>query len=141
MSFPQVNIYLLKDIVDSYIENNKKSFWIVPTIDNNPTWQNNHELLVRNYEQMKESRKRIIQQRDKLQKELIHYKQIEAELEFKRVHKYESEIQSLLQSLTNSNGEISKLKIENTKQLQEILDLTENNRRLQDLVEYLQQRF
>ena len=137
----QVNIYLLKDIVDSYIENNKNSFWILPTKEEKYTWQNNHELLIKNYELMKESRKRIIKQRDKLQKELIHYKQIEAELEFKKVHKYEAEITSLLQSLNNANGTISKLKIDNNKKTQEVLKLAENNRRLEELVEYLQQRF
>lgn len=108
-----MNLYLLKDIVDSAIQNNDELVMIVNSKQRNKSWQKNHNLVIRNYEQMKLSRQRIIKQRDKLQQQVNYYKKREKEaqpiLDCKR------EVQNLLQSLEHRNGEISKLKQENQR--------------------------
>lgn len=73
----------------------------------NRKWRNDHTLCIRNYEKMKESRKRIIKQRDNLKKQNIHLiKRIE---QLEEYSKLKEENNDLYRSLENANAKIQEL--------------------------------
>lgn len=70
-------------------------------------WRNNHELCIQNYEKMKESRKRIIKQRDNLKKQNVRLiNQIE---KLKGYSKLQQENNDLYMSLQSANAKIQEL--------------------------------
>ena len=70
-------------------------------------WRNNHELCIQNYEKMKESRKRIIKQRDNLKKQNVGLiNQIE---KLKEYSKLQQENNDLYRSLQSANAKIQEL--------------------------------
>lgn len=73
----------------------------------NRKWRNDHNLCIRNYGKMKESRKRIIKQRDNLKKQNIHLiKRIE---QLEEYSKLAEENADLYRSLKSANAKIQKL--------------------------------
>ena len=91
----------------------------------NRKWRDNHERLIHHYEAMKESRKRIIKERDKLRKE----KEILEKYRDKHIHyiNKQFEIDSLYRSLQNCQNEIDHLKTDNR-------NLARDNMRLYELL-------
>ena len=73
----------------------------------NRKWRNNHNLCIRNYEKMKQSRERIIKQRDNLKKQNIHLiKRIEQLEEYSNL---KEENNDLYRSLQSANAKIQEL--------------------------------
>lgn len=116
MSTIVTNIYLLKDWIDKALQ---EKHGVISVTKNNyePKWHNNHELCIANYERMKQSRKRIIKQRDKLKKTNNNlHKQLQQLEEYKKL---KNENTDLYQSLQSANATIQTLNIQNDYYRQE----------------------
>lgn len=106
------NSYLLKDWIDNTIQE-KRGLLHIKTNTYEPKWHNNHELCIANYERMKQSRKRIIKQRDKLKKTNNNlYKYIQKLEEYKTL---KNENTDLYQSLQSANAKIQKIQRQNNQ--------------------------
>jgi hypothetical protein len=112
------NIYIMRDWINELIKEIEDSD--NPYIGGNihlsnricrPNWRNNPRLLEANYEKMKNSRKKIIQQRDNLKKR--NEKLINNIIELEEYRKLKNENVDLYNTIYSNNATIQKLKIEN----------------------------
>lgn len=94
----------LKKVNEYPYKQKRKHIYLRPV---NRKWRNDHNLCIRNYEKMKESRERIIKQRDNLKKQNIHLiKRIE---QLEEYSKLKEENNDLYRSLENANAKIQEL--------------------------------
>ncbi|MBR0059615.1 MAG: hypothetical protein IJP99_09830 [Methanobrevibacter sp.] len=106
-------IYDLQSLIEflqTASKENKAHLYLKPV---NRNWRNNHELCISNYEKMKRSRARILQQRDDLQKKNKQLKRRVNQLTEYR--KLAEENKDLYMALKSRNAEIEKLKKEITR--------------------------
>ena len=103
-------IYDLKSLIEFLQQSQTAHIYLKPV---NRNWRNNHELCISNYEKMKRSRARILQQRDDLQKKNKQLKQRVTRLE--EYSRLAEENADLYMALKSRNAEIEKLKKEITR--------------------------
>lgn len=106
-------IYDLQSLIEflqTASKENKAHLYLKPV---NRKWRNNHELCISNYEKMKRSRERILQQRDDLRKKNKQLKKRVNQLT--EYSKLAEENADLYIALKGRNAEIEKLKQEITR--------------------------
>ena len=106
--------YDLQSLIEFLQESQKKDpFTHIYLKEVNRKWRNNHELCISNYEKMKQSRERIIKQRDDLQRKNERLKQRVNQLtEYSRLAEENADLYT---ALKGRNAEIEKLKQEITR--------------------------